>query len=282
MLGSEVMRALARAGLAHAGTDLDVDLTSRGAVLDFARSRPWTVIVNCAAYTQVDRAEDEPDAADRVNRLAVTHLVEAANAVGAVLIHFSTDYVYDGNKDGPNEEADPANPLTAYGRSKLAGEVAVIKDCRRYFIFRISWLYGSTGNNFVRTMLRLFGERDTVRIVDDQFGSPTGTADVAAMLLSVLDSRSSDWGVYNFSGAGRTSWYHFARRILELGRQLGLVQRDPVLEPVPSEAYPTKARRPRNSFMSKDRIARILGIQAPDWEKSLEDFLKQIAAEGFR
>jgi dTDP-4-dehydrorhamnose reductase len=281
MLGSEVVLALAGAGIPHAGTDLDIDLADRERVLAFAGSQPWTAIVNCAAYTQVDRAEDEPDAADRANRLAVAHLAEAANAAAAVLIHFSTDYVYDGYKDGAYAESDPVNPLTVYGKSKLAGETAVSRSCHRYFIFRISWLYGSTGNNFVRTMLRLFGERDSISVVDDQFGSPTCTRDVAAMLLSVLASRSGEWGVYNFSGAGRTTWYQFSRSILALGRQLGLVEREVALEPVSSAQYPTKALRPRNSFMSKDKIARVLGIQAPDWEKSLEDFLQHIAAEGF-
>lgn len=279
MLGRELGALLESEGLPFTGTDREVDITDRAAVRAFARRlRPpprW--IVNCAAYTAVDRAEDEPLAAFRLNAGGPRRLAEAAGRLGARLLQLSTDYVFDGTREGSYAEDDPPAPLGVYGRSKLAGERAVAQACGRHVIVRTAWLYGLHGASFVSTMLRLFGEREEVRVVADQWGSPTSARDLAGALLAFLSREPERGGVYHFTNGGCTSWYGFAREIHDRARERGLIGRDVHLVPIPAREYPARARRPRNSCLSAGKIREVLGFEARGWREALAGHLAERA-----
>jgi dTDP-4-dehydrorhamnose reductase len=261
-------------GIAPALDLADFD-SIRAAVRDF---RP-SLIVNAAAYTAVDKAEQEPDAAFRINGEGVGVLAEEARAAGAALIHYSTDYVFPGNAAAPYREDDPVGPLGAYGRSKLAGEEAIRAAGGSHLILRTAWVYGSRGGNFLLTMLRLMRERDLLRVVDDQHGAPTWSrliAEATALLIArsatgsrvELDDRS---GTYHLTSGGETTWYGFAEKIRELAlaREL-LPETSARLEAIPTSGYPTPAKRPAYSVLSNDRLADAFGVALPDWEQALQ------------
>ncbi len=252
-----------------------LDIADGAAVADrVARDRP-DVILNAAAYTAVDRAESEEAQARAINGAAVDHLASAARAIGARLIHVSTDFVFDGASGSPYAPDAPTNPLSAYGRSKLAGEQAAGPDA---LIVRASWVYAPTGGNFVRTMLRLMAERDEVRVVADQIGSPTyapGLAD-ALWRLAALDAR----GILHHSDSGAASWYDFAVAIQEEALALGLLDRAVPVIPIATADYPTPARRPAYSVLNKSATAALLGGPAPHWRVNLRRMLKEVATHG--
>ncbi|MDR2362113.1 MAG: dTDP-4-dehydrorhamnose reductase [Prevotellaceae bacterium] len=258
--------------------DIDeLDITDGDEVMEFVSLHRPEFIINTAAYTAVDRAEDEPVAAERVNAFAVGHLVKAAFSVNAYLLHVSTDYVFDGKKTEPYVETDAVNPLSVYGRTKLEGERAV-QSYKRGIVVRTSWLYSSTGNNFVRTMLRLGGERDSVRVVNDQVGSPTYAADLAAALLRIVAKVAVqpglfEAGIFHYTNAGACSWYEFAEKIMHGG------QCDCRVEPCTTEDYPTKARRPAHSVLGCGKIQRVYDVVAPAWDDALKRCLKAIIAK---
>lgn len=273
MLGSELLESLREGEFPCTGTDREVDLTSAADIDAFLQGREVTTIINCAAYTDVERAEDEPAAAEAVNGTAVKHLAEAALRTGARLIHFSTDFVFDGSKREPYTEEDPVNPISVYGKTKLSGEEYIRAILERYYIFRISWLYGKNGKNFVDTMLHLFRNREELYVIDDQTGSPTSVTQVTAFLLHLLAQATDRFGLYHLSGEGPVTWYGFAGEIQRQAMALGLTERDIRIRAVSSGEYPAKAVRPVYSYMSKSKLKEKTGYTVEEWPQALGSFL---------
>jgi dTDP-4-dehydrorhamnose reductase len=258
----------------------DVDLAEPGSARALVFAKRPDIVVNAAAYTAVDAAESDRDTAFAVNRDGPAELAEACRYIGAALVHYSTDYVYDGGKPAWVED-DPINPLSVYGRSKAEGDAAIAARLDRHVILRTSWVYSAIGRNFVKTMLRLGAERDRLGIVDDQHGSPTAAADIAAATIAVCAALASGgedrYGVFHFCGAGTTSWHGFARAIFAGAASRGL-KTPRAVDPIATEAYPTPAPRPRGSVLDCGKIARVYGIVAPPWQASLSACLDEIVA----
>ncbi len=276
MLGTEVELGLKEAGLKHVSSDREVDITDYDELMNFSSDKSISWIVNCSAYTAVDKAEDEPEAAFQINEHGVKNIAKIAKEKNTKLVHVSTDYVFSGEKEGAYVETDETGPKGVYGLSKLRGEEQVRELLTDFFIFRISWFFGIHGNNFVYTMIRLFNERDDVRVVSDQWGSPTCAADVSATILDIIKRDFNRYGIYHFTNAGRTNWYEFAREIYSLARKHGLVSRKVNLVPITTDDYPTRAARPKNSYMSKDKIRESLGITIRPWQEALEELIVQL------
>jgi dTDP-4-dehydrorhamnose reductase len=279
MLGSEVEALLRSAGAPYLASDREVDVTAEGAADGFlARSGSPALdwIVNCSAYTAVDKAEEEPEKAFAVNETGVRLLARTARRAGAGLLHISTDYVFDGSKEGAYAEDDATSPLSVYGRSKLAGEKALQAELPRHVIVRTAWLFGTRGPNFVATMLRLFAERDAVRVVADQWGSPTYAPDLARALMAIVGHRGgAPAGIYNYTNEGRTNWYEFAREIHRQAVARGRARPGVSVVPITSAEYPSKVTRPANSFMSKEKIRSTFGIGIRDWREALASYLDE-------
>lgn len=238
----------------------DLDITNSEEVNTFFESNALDYCINCAAYTEVDKAEEEAEKVYSINATAVKNLAEACQKTGAVLIHISTDFVFDGTKRTPYTEEDMPNPLSVYGKSKLKGEEHVQESCDRHFIVRTSWLYSEYGNNFVKKMLRLAETRKQISVVNDQIGSPTYAGDLAEFILKVISSESTAYGLYHYSNLGAISWYDFA---VEIFRQH---QKNVHLVPIPTRAYPTLANRPAFSVMDLSRVKIIFGSTIPLWK----------------
>ncbi len=365
MLGQDLCQLLEKKGVPYIGSDLEVSILDPDALRKFGQehlsshallsaattpaeatsflpSRPW--IVNCAAYTAVDKAEDEPEKCFALNAEGPRNIARIAEELGAGLIHISTDYVFDGRgisiemdtsipgssrkgtvddksagtavresikrtggagdgecvfraggagpKSGngkggvpgtnggalstglrPYREEDPVNPIGVYGKSKAAGETAVLESCSRAVILRTAWLYGKYGNNFVFTMLRLMKEREAVRVVHDQRGTPTWAFDLANALYHILITPDPRYGIFHFTNEGECTWYEFAREIYQKGTEIGLLSKECRIEPIPTAEYPTRARRPQYSVLSKEKIKRVYGVPVPPWQTSLQQFL---------
>ena len=258
-------------------TDVDtLDICDAQAVNAFVKEKQVDYIINCAAYTAVDKAEDDEALCLRINRDAVRNLGEAARMAGARVIHVSTDYVFDGTSCKPYRENDQTCPVSAYGRSKLAGEEALLAVCKDSVVIRTAWLYSPFGNNFVKTMLRLGKEKEKLTVVFDQVGTPTYAADLAAAMLSVIENAekgSFQSGVYHYSNEGVCSWYDFTVKIHQLA---GIT--DCKVLPVGSDSYPTKARRPHYSVLDKSKIKDVYQLEIPHWETSLRNCLERLAA----
>ncbi len=238
------------------------------------------VVVNAAAYTAVDRAEDELEAAFRANAEAPRKLAEACAASDAVLVHYSTDYVFDGQGTRPYREDDPTAPLGVYGASKLAGEQAIeASDCRN-FTFRTAWVYGNHGANFMRTMLRLGAEREELRVVADQVGTPTPAALIADVTARVLASLSPAYGTYHLTAEGQTTWHGFAVEILESAHRRGLLDRLPRIMPIATTEYPTPAKRPAYSRLDTSALRGTFDITLPDWHTELERVMDARSPQG--
>ncbi len=238
------------------------------------------LLINCAAYTAVDKAESEPEAAFAVNRDGPANLADECERLGIPLIHISTDYVFNGKSDRPYREEDAADPLNVYGLSKWEGEEAVRSRLVEHIIVRTSWLYGSRGRNFVKTMLRLGAEREELKVVSDQYGCPTWSFDLAVCLVRIAErvlsgSEEVPWGTYHFCGAGVTTWYNFASAILDEARrrQSSRIAR---VSPVPTSSYPTVAARPGYSALDCGKIEASFGIAPPPWEKSLAGLIDKL------
>jgi dTDP-4-dehydrorhamnose reductase len=268
-LGYDVCRILQKRGIAHRGVDIaDFDITDREATLAYVRNCRPDAIIHCSAYTAVDRAEDEAELCMRVNADGMKHLAEAALAVDAKLLAVSTDYVFAGEGEDFYEVDDPTAPHSVYGRSKEAGEAHVREILDRHFLVRVSWLFGKNGNNFVKTMLRLADTRDEIRVVCDQIGSPTYSLDAAGLLVDLI--LSDRFGTYHVTNEGVCSWAEFAAEIM---RQSG---RSTVITPIPSAQYPTRARRPANSRMSKACLDREGFARLPHWTDALARYLDEL------
>jgi len=228
---------------------------------------PPEVVVNCAAYTAVDRAETERELAAAVNADGAGNVARAAREVGARVVYISTDYIFSGKKKAPWREDDPPNPVSVYGKTKLEGEKQTLEACPDALIVRIQWLYGPRGKNFLETMLRLAGERDELRVVDDQYGSPTYTVDLARALKVLIEGKHR--GVYHVANSGETTWYGFAREIMaRVGRDIPVV-------PIPTEEYPTPARRPENSVLDMTKFQNDTGMTMPPWQEGLLAYLSR-------
>jgi len=248
----------------------ELDLSSESSISHyFDRSNKFDVIINCAAYTAVDKAEKEQELVNQVNHLAVKQLANIANEQKAKLVHVSTDYVFDGTGGKPYKETDKTNPINVYGKTKLAGEKALQEIMPTdAIIIRTSWLYSEFGNNFVKTMLRLGKERDEINVVSDQIGSPTYATDLANAILEIIKNKefkeiSQTTQIYHYSNEGEISWYEFAKEIFKIA------EINCKVNPITTQQYPTPARRPKNTLMSKDKIAEIFSVKIPDWKESL-------------
>jgi dTDP-4-dehydrorhamnose reductase len=262
-----------------------LDLANADQIRKKVRDVAPDIIVNAGAYTAVDRAESERESAFAVNGRAPGILAEEAQRASALLIHYSTDYVFNGSKSGPWVEDDATDPLSVYGASKLAGEDAIRNAGGRYLIFRTSWVYAPEGKNFVLTMLRLGRERDSLNVVDDQVGAPTTAAELArathaittGILAGKFDAAAECVGTYHMTCSGSVSWCGFARAIFERAPDL-LGGKTPVVNPIATSAYPTPARRPHNSVLSNEKLNRTFGMRLAPWETALDEVLKAIPA----
>lgn len=279
-LAYDLIPRLDPAGFSVLGLDsTGLDITDREKVLKAVGEARPGFIINCAAYTKVDLAEKERERAFAVNRNGAANLAAAAKEAGAPLIHVSTDFVFDGSKSTPYREDDRANPLCAYGESKLAGEEEVIKALGEHIIIRASWLYGAHGNNFVKTIIRHASERDSLRVVYDQAGGPTWTVDLCGAIIEVLNALKNGgkaYGVYHYSDEGVASWYDFAEEIVEAAKEKTRI-RCKKIEPIRSEEYPTPARRPAYSVMDKRKIKETFGVDIPHWRRSLRRMIGGLA-----
>lgn len=265
-LGMEMRNVSAGSADRYIFTDVaELDITDADAVDRVIASEKVDVIVNCAAYTNVDKAEEDEQAADLINHRAVAILATAAAKYGATLIHISTDYVFDGRSCVPYKEDDATSPTGAYGRTKLAGERAVIESGCRYLIFRTAWLYSPYGKNFVKTMMKLTAEKDSLNVVFDQVGTPTCAADLAALIYKVIAERMLDHqGIYHFSNEGVCSWYDFAVEIRDLCGNICDIR------PCHSDEFPSKVKRPHYSVLDKTNVKSSVDVTIPHWKDSLE------------
>ena len=274
-VGFELVRALQGLGRVVAADRTLLDLSNLDQIRRVVRDVRPALIVNPAAYTAVDKAETEPELAMRINCEAPGVLAEEAHRLGAAMIHYSTDYVFNGGKDEPYVEDDPTDPQNIYGRSKLAGEKAIADSGVPHLTLRTSWVYGARGKNFLLTMLRLGAERPELNVVADQFGAPTWSNTIATMTAHIVTQAlaavdGAEWwrahsGCYHLTAQGATSWFGFADAIFELAK----CEPRPSVLPIPSDAYPTPAKRPANSRMCGEKLERVFGLRAPDWKEAL-------------
>ena len=269
-LGMELRKLLDEKGMNYTATDSgEMDITNKTAVDAFFQKVNPTLVFHCAAYTAVDKAEDEgKDLNEKVNAIGTKTIAEAAEAHGAVMVYISTDYVFDGNNSKEYTEIDQANPQNEYGRMKYEGEQWVQNICSKYYIIRTSWVFGEFGNNFVYTMLRLAKTHPVLTVVDDQIGRPTWTRTLAAFMLHLLDT-DAVFGLYHLSNDGSCSWYEFACEILK--------DYDVEVKPVSSAEYPQKAYRPKHSIMDLSK-AKATVFQIPTWKEALSQFIDSIDA----
>ncbi|MFS1958098.1 dTDP-4-dehydrorhamnose reductase [Vibrio cyclitrophicus] len=252
-----------------------LDITNQDAVSTAVAEFQPTIIINAAAHTAVDKAEEEVDLSYAINRDGPKYLAQAAQSVGAAILHISTDYVFEGNKAGEYTETDTTNPQGVYGESKLAGEIAVSEACDKHIILRTAWVFGESGNNFVKTMLRLGENRDALSIVGDQFGGPTYAGDIANTLIQIAKRINQDdaveYGVYHYSGLPHVSWFDFADAIFDVAVVQGVLEKKPRLTSITTDQYPTPAKRPSNSRLSTEKITLGLSVKASDWKTALNN-----------
>ena len=284
-LGWELQRSLAPLGelvaLDRHSAGLCGDLNNLQGLADTVRQLRPDVIVNAAAHTAVDKAESEPEPARTLNALAPGVLAQEAHKLGAWLVHYSTDYVFDGSGSTPWLESDMPAPLSVYGRTKLEGEQLIQAACPRHLIFRTSWVYAARGGNFAKTMLRLAQERESLSVIDDQFGAPTGAellADVSAHAIRQVLQRPQDAGLYHLAASGETTWNRYAKHVLVQAERahsaIKIIANE--VKAVPSSAFPTAATRPLNSRLNSDRLQATFGLSLPPWQQGVDRMLAEI------
>lgn len=265
-LGYDVVKELEQRGHEAIGVDRKMmDLTSTEQIKECIEDINPEAIIHCAAYTAVDKAEDEEELCRRVNATATKDIAECAKKIDIPMIYISTDYVFDGTKVGEYTEEDTPNPINVYGKTKHEGEVYVQELLERYYIVRISWVFGENGNNFIDTMLRLAKERKSINVINDQIGSPTYTKDLSRLLVDMITSEK--YGVYHVTNEGVCSWYEFAKEIFEIANI------DIELNPITTDKYPTKAKRPMNSKMSKNRVYNNKFNKLRHWKEAVNDYI---------
>ena len=257
------------------------DLSNLTGLAQTVRDVAPDVIVNAAAYTAVDKAENEPVLAHTINALALSVLAQEAKRIGAWLIHFSTDYVFDGSGDKPWLETDATGPLSVYGVTKLAGEQAIIASACKHLIFRTSWVYGARGNNFAKTMLKLAQERDSLKVVNDQMGAPTGAdllADVTAHAIRTALQKPNVSGLYHLAASGETSWHEYACFVIDFARQAGLDIKvaQTAIQAVPSNEFATVAKRPLNSRLNASKLLQTFDLHLPNWQTGVTRMMVEV------
>lgn len=268
-LGYDVMQECAKRGIKAVGVDIDeMDITDKGSVERVITDSHVNAVIHCAAYTAVDAAEDNVELCEKVNAAGTRNIAEVCQRLNLKMMYFSTDYVFDGTGNTPHHEDDEKAPLNVYGRTKYEGELAVQELLKEYFILRISWVFGVNGNNFIKTMLRLGKENGKVSVVNDQFGAPTYTVDLAKIVVDMI--QTDKYGVYHVTNMGDCSWYEFA---CEIYKKAGM---NVEVTPVDSSKFPAKAKRPENSRMSKRKLAEEGFEMLPTWQDALERYLKEI------
>lgn len=301
MLGSEIVKQLTEKKLPFIGTDKEVDVTNIDALENFVKTvetnsyfhsdkltraeRQINWIINCAAYTNVDKAEEEVELATQLNETAPLNIARIARKIGAKLIHISTDYVFGGNGNKPYTENDKLNPLGVYGKTKAAGEIAIQKEMTQYYILRTAWLYGFDGKNFVYTMTNLINSKDQIKVINDQKGSPTYAGDLADLIIKIIikaekattffgKNSALSYGIYNFTNMGETTWFNFAQKIQEFGKRYQRILNNCMISPCSSQEFESKVERPLYSVLDKSKIIKELKIRIPEWQTSLEKFIK--------
>jgi len=276
-VGWELQRSLAPLGEVVAFGS-DADFARPEALAEIVRSVRPDVIVNAAAHTAVDKAESEPERAQAINAEAPGVLARESAALGAWLVHYSTDYVFDGSGNAPRDESAPTAPLSVYGRSKLDGEERIRAAGGKHLILRTSWVYGARGGNFARTMLRLAGERERLTVIDDQIGAPTGAdllADITAHALRAVRQRPELSGTYHAVAGGETSWHGYASFVIDWARANGLPLKVQTVDPIPTRDYPTPARRPLNSRLDTRKLRECFSLVLPPWQQGVERMLTE-------
>ena len=277
MLGKEICDILLEQKISYFSSDKEIDITDYNQLKKTALESKPSWIVNCSAYTNVDKAEDDAIAAFQINQMGVGNLATIAQDHDIPIIHFSTDYVFDGLNENPVEESEVPNPIGIYGQSKLAGELKLQKICSKFFVIRTAWLYGKYGKNFVYTMLKLMNEKKELKVVNDQIGTPTWTFDLASLAVKFISENSKEYGIYHFTNNGKCSWYDFAKEIYGLGKEYNLIQNSEVeVTPCTTGEFPTKAKRPKYSVLSKAKIEKVFNFKIPAWESSLRNFMKGV------
>lgn len=280
----EVIAATRSGSLDDGSACQTADLADQPALRALLEKIGPDVVVNAAAYTAVDRAEQEPAIVDRINHLALATIGEWANGHKALVVHYSTDYVFDGTARTPYHESDPTAPLGVYGRSKLAGEKALRDSGAGHFIFRTAWVYAARGSNFLRTMLRVGAERAELRIVDDQIGTPTSAGLIATRTAEVLQrwmkmdepDQKQALGTYHLTASTPCSWFEFATAIFDAAQAAGLIEHTPKLIAIPSSQYPTAAQRPAWSVLDNSKLALVFGLVAPPWRQGLSEVIERL------
>lgn len=277
MLGSEVAELLEKNNIEFTGTDRQVDITDLSALEDFVRGKDISYIVNCAAYTAVDLAESNEEAALALNATGPKNIAIVAKKIGAKVIHISTDYVFDGTSTRPLKEDDPIAPIGVYGSTKAKGEAELEVNTDEFYILRTAWLYGKAGKNFVFTMIKLMQSHDSIKVVSDQWGTPTWTNTLANVIISIIQKGNVPYGIYHCTDLGKITWYDFAVEIQKQAVVAGLLTKtECVVNPCTTADYPTPAKRPAYSVLDKTKIQDALGIRLPAWEESLKKFLSGI------
>ena len=287
MLGTEISLLLEKSGIPFIGTGREVDITDTDALKDFTltqaagrqlpagRQPQW--IINCAAYTAVDRAESDKENCRLLNVDGPRNIAVLAKEIGARLIHISTDYVFNGQGNKPYTEEDATDPVSVYGLTKRDGEIKVLEENANSYIIRTAWLYGKYGNNFVHTMLKLMNERESVSVVNDQWGSPTWAHGLAEAIIEFIrmanEGKTIPYGIYHYTNEDEITWFDFAKEIYRQGRELGYVAKNCAVKPCTSAEFPAKVKRPAYSVLDKSRIKNTLGVAIPSWDECLTGFL---------
>ncbi|MFB2918618.1 dTDP-4-dehydrorhamnose reductase [Aerosakkonema funiforme] len=282
-LGQELQQTLAPVGDVIGVGRERMDLTQPDAIRQAINEVKPDVVVNAAAFTAVDKAESELVLAEAINAIAPGIIAQECQKLHIPLIHVSTDYVFNGSQSQPYRETDPTNPINAYGKTKLEGEIAIQQNCQNHIILRTAWVYGVGGKvNFVKTMLRLGGEREEIRVVADQIGSPTCTADLAGAITQLIPKFTPEIaGIYNYTNSGVASWYDFAVAIFEEAKQLGWNLKIQRVIPITTPEYPTPARRPAYSVLSCGKISAVLGTYPPHWRQGLRNMLAELYTQTY-
>ncbi|MGF7109380.1 dTDP-4-dehydrorhamnose reductase [Treponema pedis] len=280
MLAFEIASLLNKNNIEWVGSDINADITDKKSLERFCESNffkntcDW--IINCAAYTAVDKAENESEKAMLINADALCNISEIVKRCNARLIHISTDYVFDGSSSIPYIETDKTNPQSVYGKTKLQGELNIQNNLTEFYIIRTAWLYGKNGQNFVSTMIRLMNERSELSVVNDQIGSPTYANDLAKVIVTVIRANKKEYGIYHYSNEGHISWYDFACEIYKQGKEMGLIKNDCLIKSCTSAEFVQKAKRPSFSLLNKTKIKTVFSLSVPDWKESLSGYLKEL------
>ena len=274
MLGTEIARQLSENKMDFVGTDIDVDITNPQTLAGFVKGKSISYIINCSAYTAVDKAEYDADFAKKLNEDGPRNIANLANQIHSKMIHISTDYVFAGTGSTPYTEDMPVAPIGVYGRTKAAGEAAVRQNLKEYYIIRTAWLYGWAGKNFVYTMIKAMNTHNSVKVVNDQKGSPTFAGDLASVIIKIINKNDVPYGTYHCTDLGEITWWDFTNEIKKQGVELGLItNKECVIIPCTTDEYPTPAARPAYSVLCKDKIQKVVDIQLPDWKISLKEFM---------